>query len=117
MLGYGLAGICRRWLVWPAAMIWPSDLVNCALMYTWVLCCFLLWDRVGNGCADEGGKGVVRILEGGNADRCFRLHDHSAPDPEKTDGWKISRYRWFLYVLIGMSPHLLFSLDTKIEQS
>jgi len=34
MLGYGLAGICRRWLVWPAAMIWPSDLVNCALMYT-----------------------------------------------------------------------------------
>jgi OPT family oligopeptide transporter len=34
MLGYGLAGIYRRWLVWPAAMIWPSDLVNCALMYT-----------------------------------------------------------------------------------
>lgn len=33
MLGFGLAGVCRRWLVWPAAMIWPSDLVNCALMY------------------------------------------------------------------------------------
>lgn len=63
MLGYGLAGICRRWLVWPAAMIWPSNLVNCALMYT--------------------------------------LHDHSLSDPSKTNGWRISRYRWFLYVMIG----------------
>ncbi|SZF03594.1 unnamed protein product [Blumeria hordei] len=34
LLGYGLAGVCRRWLVWPAAMIWPSNLVNCVLMYT-----------------------------------------------------------------------------------
>jgi OPT oligopeptide transporter protein len=32
--GYGLAGLARRFLVWPAAMIWPSDLVNCALFYT-----------------------------------------------------------------------------------
>jgi hypothetical protein len=36
MLGYGLVGVCRRWLVWPAAMIWPSNLVNCALVYTYV---------------------------------------------------------------------------------
>ncbi len=64
MLGYGLAGICRRWLVWPAAMIWPSDLANRALMYT--------------------------------------LHDDSPSDPSKTNGWAISRYRWFLYVLVGM---------------
>ena len=32
--GYGLAGLARRFLVWPAAMIWPADLVNCALFYT-----------------------------------------------------------------------------------
>ncbi|EON98785.1 putative small oligopeptide opt family protein [Phaeoacremonium minimum UCRPA7] len=32
--GYGLAGLSRRFLVWPAAMIWPSDLVNAALFYT-----------------------------------------------------------------------------------
>ncbi|KAI8209324.1 Sexual differentiation process protein isp4 [Colletotrichum sp. SAR 10_76] len=32
--GYGLAGLARRFLVWPAAMIWPSNLVNCALFYT-----------------------------------------------------------------------------------
>ncbi|KAK7209644.1 hypothetical protein V2G26_016822 [Clonostachys chloroleuca] len=32
--GYGLAGLARRFLVWPASMIWPADLVNCALFYT-----------------------------------------------------------------------------------
>ncbi|PHH51122.1 Sexual differentiation process protein isp4 [Ceratocystis fimbriata CBS 114723] len=32
--GYGLAGLARRFLVWPASMIWPSNLVNCALFYT-----------------------------------------------------------------------------------
>ena len=32
--GYGLAGLARRFLVWPAAMIWPTDLVNCTLFYT-----------------------------------------------------------------------------------
>jgi hypothetical protein len=34
VLGYGMAGIMRRFLVWPAAMIWPSNLVNCALFRT-----------------------------------------------------------------------------------
>lgn len=33
MLGYGLAGLGRRFLVWPAAMIWPSNLVNTTLFY------------------------------------------------------------------------------------
>lgn len=32
--GYGLAGLARRFLVWPAAMIWPADLVNCAMFYS-----------------------------------------------------------------------------------
>ncbi|KAI9593424.1 OPT oligopeptide transporter protein-domain-containing protein [Syncephalis fuscata] len=33
-LGYGLAGVCRRFLVRPAAMIWPANLVNIALFRT-----------------------------------------------------------------------------------
>ncbi|KAK0628567.1 putative isp4 protein [Bombardia bombarda] len=61
--GYGLAGLARRFLVWPAAMIWPADLVNCALFYT--------------------------------------LHDHSPSDPLRTNGWTISRYRYFLIVFTG----------------
>lgn len=32
-LGFGLAGTVRRWLVEPAAMIWPAALVNVAFMY------------------------------------------------------------------------------------
>ncbi|KAI1170423.1 OPT family small oligopeptide transporter [Nemania sp. FL0916] len=32
--GYGLAGLTRRFLVWPAAMIWPSNLVNATLFHT-----------------------------------------------------------------------------------
>lgn len=63
MIGYGLAGICRRWLVWPAAMIWPSDLVNCALMYT--------------------------------------LHDNNPSNNHTANGWSITKYRWFLYVVCG----------------
>ncbi|OLL24788.1 Sexual differentiation process protein isp4 [Neolecta irregularis DAH-3] len=60
VLGYSLAGISRRFLVWPAAVIWPSVLVNTTLFQT--------------------------------------LHtnlNHVA------DGWKITRYRFFLYVSIG----------------
>ncbi|CAF2507297.1 unnamed protein product [Rotaria sp. Silwood2] len=34
VLGYGIAGIMRKFLVWPAAMVWPTNLVNCALFRT-----------------------------------------------------------------------------------
>lgn len=30
-LGYGLAGICRRFLVYPSYCVWPSSLVTIAL--------------------------------------------------------------------------------------
>lgn len=33
-LGFGLAGVTRRFLIWPAAMIWPSNLINTSLMYS-----------------------------------------------------------------------------------
>lgn len=62
-LGFGMAGIVRRFLIWPAAMIWPQTLANTTLMYT--------------------------------------LHDHTPANPAETNGWKIGRYRWFLYVFAG----------------
>jgi hypothetical protein len=34
MFGVGMAGLVRRFLVWPAAMIWPANLVNTAMFYT-----------------------------------------------------------------------------------
>ena len=32
VLGFSLAGILRRFLVWPSSMIWPGVLVRCALL-------------------------------------------------------------------------------------
>jgi OPT family small oligopeptide transporter len=34
MTGFGLAGLCRRFLVWPASMVWPQNLVTCTLLNT-----------------------------------------------------------------------------------
>ena len=34
MIGFAFAGLARKFLVWPAAMIWPSNLPVCALMNT-----------------------------------------------------------------------------------
>ncbi|KAL3703828.1 hypothetical protein TMatcc_009517 [Talaromyces marneffei ATCC 18224] len=63
MLGFGIAGFFHRFLVTPAAMIWPSVLINCSLFTA--------------------------------------LHDHRRPDPSKTSGWIIGKYRLFLYTMIA----------------
>ncbi|KAG8969004.1 hypothetical protein FRC03_004971 [Tulasnella sp. 419] len=34
LTGFGLAGMCRRFLVWPASLIWPANLVACTLLNT-----------------------------------------------------------------------------------
>ncbi|KAM0750063.1 OPT superfamily oligopeptide transporter [Meredithblackwellia eburnea MCA 4105] len=34
MLGFGVAGLTRRFLVWPASLIWPQNLVYCTLFNT-----------------------------------------------------------------------------------
>lgn len=34
LTGFGLCGICRRFLVWPASMVWPQNLVSCTLLNT-----------------------------------------------------------------------------------
>jgi len=34
LTGFGLAGICRKFLVWPANMVWPQNLVSCTLLNT-----------------------------------------------------------------------------------
>ena len=34
LTGFGLAGLCRKFLVTPASMIWPQNLVSCTLLNT-----------------------------------------------------------------------------------
>ena len=33
-IGFSFAGICRRYLVWPASLVWPQNLVTCTLFNT-----------------------------------------------------------------------------------
>lgn len=64
LIGISLAGLFRRFLVWPAAMMWPSQFANTSLFYA--------------------------------------LHDHSKSDGSQSNGWTMSRYRWFGIVAMGM---------------
>ena len=48
LTGFGLAGLCRRFLVWPASMVWPQNLVICTLLNTL------------HAEDDEGAGGVTR---------------------------------------------------------
>jgi OPT family small oligopeptide transporter len=34
LIGFGIAGFTRRFLVWPASMVWPQNLVACTLLNT-----------------------------------------------------------------------------------
>lgn len=64
LIGISLAGMFRRFLVWPSAMIWPNQFANTSLFYA--------------------------------------LHDKSKSDKVAANGWTISRYRYFFYVMLGM---------------
>ncbi|PHH63553.1 hypothetical protein CDD81_5740 [Ophiocordyceps australis] len=33
-MGFGIAGIARRFLIWPSAMVWPAVLITCSVMYS-----------------------------------------------------------------------------------
>ncbi|KAG5974456.1 hypothetical protein E4U55_008208 [Claviceps digitariae] len=62
-MGFGVAGVARRYLVWPSSMVWPANLVTCTIMYS--------------------------------------LHKHIPSDISQTNGWRISRYRFFLIVSLS----------------
>ncbi|TFK45067.1 oligopeptide transporter [Crucibulum laeve] len=59
LTGFGLAGLCRRFLVWPASMVWPQNLVACTLLNT--LHAEDEDDGIGMGIGiGGGGKGMSR---------------------------------------------------------
>lgn len=62
-MGFGIAGVARRFLVWPSSMVWPANLVTCTVMHS--------------------------------------LHKHNASDPAVTNGWSISRYKFFIIVSLA----------------
>lgn len=58
LTGFGLAGLCRRFLVWPASMVWPQNLVACTLLNT--LHAEDEDDGIGMGLGRRRGKGMSR---------------------------------------------------------
>ncbi|KAI1077261.1 OPT family small oligopeptide transporter [Whalleya microplaca] len=64
LIGISLAGIFRRFLIWPSAMMWPTQFAKTSLFYA--------------------------------------LHDKSKSEAASSNGWVISRYRYFFIVLGGM---------------
>ncbi|KAI1310687.1 OPT family small oligopeptide transporter [Xylaria venustula] len=64
LIGIGIAGTFRRFLIWPSAMMWPTTFSKTSLF---------------------------------NA-----LHDKSKNAEINPNGWKISPYRYFFYVVAGM---------------
>ncbi|KAI1342960.1 OPT family small oligopeptide transporter [Xylariaceae sp. FL0016] len=64
LMGVSLAGMFRRFLIWPSAMMWPGQFSKASLFYA--------------------------------------LHDKSKSDGSTSNGWTISRYRYFFYVMSGM---------------
>ncbi|KAJ7594866.1 OPT oligopeptide transporter protein-domain-containing protein [Mycena floridula] len=81
LTGFGLAGLCRRFLVWPASMVWPQNLVVCTLLNTLH--------------AEEEGDEYIP--------------PHDIESPAKVPGslkarkpmGGITRYRFFMYLTVG----------------
>ncbi|TGJ86424.1 hypothetical protein E0Z10_g2398 [Xylaria hypoxylon] len=64
LIGISIAGMFRRFLIWPSAMLWPNQFSKTSLFHA--------------------------------------LHDTSKNDEKDSNGWRISQYRYFFYVVGGM---------------
>ena len=64
LIGISIAGMFRRFLIWPSAMMWPNQFSKTSLFYA--------------------------------------LHDKNKNDEIDSNRWRISQYRYFFYVVMGM---------------
>lgn len=89
-MGYGLAGLSRRFLVWPASMIWPGDLV--------------VSNSVGANFHSRTQAHPLYTIDANswlmtqNCALFYTLHDYSRSEPESACSWRIGRYKWFLII-------------------
>ena len=52
-MGFGLAGVARRYLVWPSSMVWPANLITTTVM-------FALHNHTGTDPAEANGWSIGR---------------------------------------------------------
>ncbi|KAE9400695.1 OPT superfamily oligopeptide transporter [Gymnopus androsaceus JB14] len=84
LTGFGLAGMCRRFLVWPASMVWPQNLVSCTLLNT------LHAEEEGDWGPDDQEAGVSTQAVSTKLPFLSKLFP-SRP---------LTRYRFFLYLVL-----------------
>ncbi|OWP04008.1 small oligopeptide transporter [Marssonina coronariae] len=82
-IGYGIAGVMRKFLVYPAAMIWPGNLVSVTLMNA-------MYEEAAP--KDPSVSSKEKTLE-------FIVAEGSANVPQV--GGNMPRYRWFGYICLG----------------
>ncbi|TEB38095.1 OPT superfamily oligopeptide transporter [Coprinellus micaceus] len=82
LTGFGLAGMCRRFLVWPASMVWPQNLVACTLLNT------LHAEDEDDGIGMLGGPHLDPASAGGETGLVPRKRG-------------MSRYKFFIWTTVG----------------
>ncbi|RXW15177.1 hypothetical protein EST38_g10679 [Candolleomyces aberdarensis] len=82
LTGFGLAGMCRRFLVWPASMVWPQNLVACTLLNT------LHAEDEDDGIGMLGGPTMINA-------------DGTAEDGGVRRRRGMTRYRFFIWTMAG----------------
>jgi hypothetical protein len=99
MTGFGLAGLTRRFLVWPASMVWPQNLVACTLLYTLH--------------AEEDAEDYLDTSEMTPQDADGFPSKGAGIKARKGPMYGISRYRWYCIIAIfafvwSFLPNFLF---------
>lgn len=89
-VGFGLAGLARKWVCKSVAICSSNFLkpVGCDKI---VLMIFQVVDP----------PGMIWPVNLVSTSFMYTLHDHAKTDPTTSNGWSISRYRYFLYVFAG----------------
>lgn len=82
LIGIAFAGMFRRFL------IWQVDLGRSSLN-----------DHQAND--QDRPSAMIWPNQFSNITLFFALHDKRKTPPEEANGWQISRYRYFLYVMLG----------------
>lgn len=118
-IGFSMAGLMRRYLVEPASMIVSNFVVHLVLSPCHFatsspqFCCRMAQHHFTSSEISSRSSGFCSSLSTlltllmqwpralVNTAFLYTLHDHSKTDPTKSNGWSISRYRYFLYVFIG----------------
>ncbi|KAI9593425.1 oligopeptide transporter 4-like protein [Syncephalis fuscata] len=89
-IGYGLAGVCHRFLIRPAAMIWPANLVSVAVL------------RALHEDEDIERERQMTELSGTSiTDYTSNNNNNSSSQEQQVNRWKLnSRMRFFLIATV-----------------